>query len=63
MNHSLYGAGLKAHLKIVAVGLLCAGLVAVVGKFANVSAIDLGTAPLFKAGQPVDVSGQLPAIR
>jgi len=50
-------------LKIVAVGLLCATLVAAVGIFAHVSAIDLGTAPLVKAGQQTAVSGHLPAIR
>ena len=47
----------------VVVGLLCATLVAAVGIFAHVSAIDLGTAPLVKAGQQTAVSGHLPAIR
>jgi hypothetical protein len=31
--------------------------------FANVRDVDLGTAPLVKAGQPTAVSGKLPAIR
>ena len=35
MNHSMYGADRGTHLKIVAVGLLCAALLAVVGKFAG----------------------------
>ena len=63
MNHSMYGADRRTHLKIMVVGLLCATLVAAVGIFAHVSAIDLGTAPLVKAGQPTAVSGHLPAIR
>jgi len=63
MNHSLYGADRRTHLKIMVVGLLCATLVAAVGIFAHVSDIDLGTAPLVKAGRPTAVSGQLPAIR
>jgi len=63
MNHSMYGADQRTHLKIVVVGLLCATLVAAVGIFAHVNALDLGTAPLVKAGQPTAVSGQLRAIR
>jgi hypothetical protein len=63
MDHSIYGASRKAHLKIVAVALLSAAMVAAIGKFANTSGIDLGTAPLFKAGEPVVVTGQLPSIR
>jgi hypothetical protein len=63
MNHSMYNADLRTHLKIVVVGLLCATLVAAVGIFAHVSDVDLGTTPLFKAGQATAVSGHLPAIR
>jgi len=63
MNHSLYNADRRTHLKIVVVGLLCATLVAAVGIFARVTDVDLGTAPLVKAGQPTTISGQLPAIR
>lgn len=63
MNHSMYSADRATHLKIVVIGLLCATLVAFVGIFANVSAIDLGTAPLVKAGQPTAVSGQIPTVR
>jgi hypothetical protein len=63
MNHSIYGADRQTHLKIVIVGLLCATLVAAVGIFAHMSDIDLGTAPLVKAGQPTAVSGHLPTIR
>ena len=63
MNHSLYNADRGTHLKIVVIGLLCATLVAVIGIFANVSDIDLGTAPLVKTGAPAVVSGHLPNIR
>jgi hypothetical protein len=63
MNHSMHSVDRKTHLKIVVVGLLCATLVAMVGTFARVSDIDLGTAPLVKAGQSTALSGRLPAIR
>lgn len=63
MNHSMYSADRRTHLKIVVIGLLCATLVAAVGIFAHVRDIDLGTAPLVKAGQPTVVTGRLPAIR
>jgi hypothetical protein len=63
MNHSMYSADRGTHLKIVVIGLLCATLVAAVGIFAHVSDVDLGTAPLVKAGQATAVSGHLPAIR
>jgi len=62
MNHSMYSADRRTHLKILVVGLVCATLVAAVGVFAHVSDIDLGTAPIFKAGQPTTLSGHLPAI-
>jgi hypothetical protein len=63
LNHSMYSADRRTHLKIILIGLLCATIVAAVGIFANVRDIDLGTAPLVKAGQPTAVSGRLPAIR
>jgi hypothetical protein len=63
MNHSMYSADGRTHLKIVIVGLLCATMVAAVGIFAHISDVDLGTAPLVKAGQSTAVSGHLPAIR
>jgi hypothetical protein len=62
MNHSMYSADRRTHLKIVVIGLLCATLVAAVGIFANISDVDLGTAPLVKAGQPTAVSGKLPRV-
>jgi len=63
VNHSLYSADRGTHLKIVVVGLLCATVVAAVGIFAHASSLDLGTAPLVKAGQPTAVSGRIPTIR
>ncbi|HXQ84435.1 MAG TPA: hypothetical protein VN769_10255 [Xanthobacteraceae bacterium] len=63
MNHSIYSADRSTHLKIVVIGLLCATMVAVVGIFAHVSDIDLGTAALVKAGQPTTLSGHVPTIR
>jgi hypothetical protein len=63
MNHSMYSADRGTHLKIVVIGLLCATLVAVIGIFAHVSDIDLGTAALVKAGQPTTMSGHVPTIR
>ncbi len=63
MNHSIYGADRRTHLKIVVVAILGAAVVTVIGTFAHVSDIDLGTAPLVKASQSTTVSGHLPAIR
>ena len=63
MSASMYTADRSTHLKIVVVGLLCATVVAVVGIFANVGQLDMGTAPLVKAGRPTIVSGKLPAVR
>jgi len=63
MSHSMYSADRHTHLRIVVVGLACATMVAAVGIFARVSALDLGTAPLYKAGQTTELSGRLPTIR
>jgi hypothetical protein len=64
MNHSMYSADRATHLKIVVIGIVCATVVAVVGIFANVgNGLDLGTAPLVKAGEPTTMSGQVPTIR
>jgi hypothetical protein len=59
----MYSADRGTHLKIVVIGLLCATVVAVVGIFAHINDIDLGTAALVKAGQPTTFSGQTPTIR
>ena len=63
MTYLIYHANRRTHLKILVVGLLGAILVTVVGTFAHVSDIDLGTAPLVKASHSTTVSGRLPAIR
>ncbi len=64
MNHSMYSADRATHLKIVVIGIVCATVVAAVGIFANVgNGLDLGTAPLVKAGEPTTMSGQVPTIR
>jgi hypothetical protein len=64
MNHSMYSADRATHLKIVVIGIVCATVVAVVGIFANAgNDLDLGTAPLVKAGAPTTMSGQAPTIR
>lgn len=63
MNHSMYSADRGTHLKIVVIGLVCATVVAVVGIFAHVNDIDLGTDVLVKAGQPTALSGRMPTIR
>ncbi len=63
MSHLIYSANHRTHLKIVVLGLLGAILVTVVGTFAHVSDIDLGTAPLVKASGSTTVSGHLPAVR
>jgi len=63
MNHSIYSADRRTHLKIVVVGFVCACFVLIVGVFAHLGQIDLGTAPLVKAGDPSVISGQLPVIR
>jgi hypothetical protein len=62
MNHSMYSADRRTHLRIVVVALACALAVAAVGIFSHVSALDLGTAPVVKAGQPTVVSGHVPII-
>jgi hypothetical protein len=59
----MQNADFRTHLKIVVLGLVCGMLVMVVGTFAHLSDIDLGTAPLVKAGQATTLSGRLPAIR
>ena len=63
MNHSMNSADRSTHLKIVVVGLLSATVVAVIASFAHVSDIDLGTAPIVKAGHSTAMTGRLPAIR
>jgi hypothetical protein len=47
MNHSMYSADRGTHLRIVVVALACAIVVAAVGIFSRVSALDLGTSRPF----------------
>jgi hypothetical protein len=63
MNFSIYTPDLSTHLKFVVVALVFATVVAGIGRYAHVSDIDLGTAPLAKAGQPTGLTGNLPVIR
>ena len=63
VNHSMLSADWRTHVKILVVGLLFAGVVAAVGSFSRIGDLDLGTAPLVKAGATTTVSGRLPAIR
>ena len=65
MNHSLYSADRATHLKIVAVALVAATLVAGIGITARISgqAGDVRTeARIIKAGAPMAVSSN-PEIR
>jgi len=63
MNHSMYSADRGTHVKIVVIGLLCATVVAVIGLFAQVGSVDLGTDVLVKAPHQTTISGQAPTIR
>jgi hypothetical protein len=63
MNHSMYSADRGTHIKIVVIGLLCATVVAVIGLFAQVGSVDLGTDVLVSAPQHTTISGQTPTIR
>jgi hypothetical protein len=63
MNHSIYSADRQTHLKIVVIGLVCAGFVLIVGVFGHTGQLDRGTAPLVKAGGATAISGQLPVVR
>jgi len=63
MNHSIYSADRRTHVKIVVLGLMCACFVLAVAVYAHVGQLDLGTAPLVKAGGANVISGQLPVIR
>ena len=51
MNHSMHSADWRTHVKILVVGLLFAGVADRVGSFSRVGDLDLGAAPLVKAGR------------
>ena len=63
MNHSIYSADRRTHVKIMVIGLLCACFVLIVGAYAHVGQLDLSTTTLVKAGGAPVVSGHLPVIR
>lgn len=63
MNHSMYNADYRTHVKVVALGFVCALLVAAVGKYGHIGASDPGTAPLVKAARTIAMSGDSPVIR
>lgn len=63
MNHLIYSADRGTHLKIVALGLVCACLVLIVAVYAHVGQLDLGTAPLLKPAATTVISGQMPIVR
>jgi hypothetical protein len=50
-------------MKVVALGLVGALLVAAVGTFGHIGATDLGMAPLVKADRTTAMSGDTPVIR
>ena len=52
MTHSLIGADRGTHVKIVAVALVAATLMVVVGITARVAGSDPATAAVLKAGKP-----------
>jgi len=63
MNHSIYSADRRTHVKIVVLGFMCAYFVLAVAVYAHVGQFDLGTAPLLKPTAATVISGQMPIIR
>ncbi len=63
MNHSMYGADYRTHLKVFVLGLMGALLVVAVGTFGHIGTTDLGTEPLVKAASRTVMSGNLGTIR
>lgn len=64
MNHSIYSADRTTHLKIVAVALLGAIVVAGVGITARLGADDnVQTAKVIKAGKPVVLTSTSTIVR
>lgn len=59
MNHSIYSADRKTHLKIVTVALVAGFGIAMLGIAVRPSVVDaqVQTARIIKAGQPVMLSG------
>jgi len=63
MNHSIYSADRRTHVKIVVLGLMCACFALAVAVYAHVGQFDLGTALLLKPTAATVISGQMPIIR
>jgi hypothetical protein len=63
MSHSIYTADRGTHVKIVALSLICATLVAAVGVFAHVDTADVSFVRLVKANDTTAIGGNLPVIR
>jgi hypothetical protein len=63
MNHSMHNADSMTHMKVFALGLFCALVVAAIGKYGHIGTTDLGTAPLVKAGRTITMTGDSPVIR
>jgi hypothetical protein len=63
MNHSMYRADYRTHIKVFTIGLLGALLVVAVGTFGHIGPTDLGTEPLVKAASRTVMSGTLGTIR
>lgn len=63
MNHSMYSADYRTHIKIIGLGLACALLVAAVGEYGHIGTTGVGAAPLVKAGHTIVMTGDPPVIR
>jgi hypothetical protein len=63
MNSWIYNADWRTHAKVLAIGLLFAGIVAVVGAYGRIGNLDLGTAPLVKAGGATLMTDRLSTIQ
>ena len=50
-------------MKVFALGLFCALVVAAVGEYGHIGTTDLGTAPLVKADRTITMTGDSPVIR
>jgi len=63
MNHSMYNADHRTHIKIFGLGLACALLVAIVGEFGHIGTTSVGAAPVVKAGRTIVMTGDPLVIR
>ena len=63
MNHSMHNADSRTHVKVVALGFICALAVAAVGTYGHIGTTDGGSVPLVKASRTISVSGDTLVIR